>query len=217
MALNRTAALALSTSLCGALILGTAGTAAAATIAGGSIPSASAAAGHGVRHDLDALTKAARNLAVAPAAERTAARALVEARLADALAGTASAARADDPEPVAANTPLSLLDPVDDDTTDTDTAQTVDPEADTGTGTNTATTTVDTTTPPVIVDPGPAKPCPTVSAARTALKASVDALVKAVSTGDWDAARQAFGGVQQASAKLAATVWAKASAARPPK
>ncbi|CAM5517527.1 hypothetical protein GCM10010329_54270 [Streptomyces spiroverticillatus] len=210
MALNRTAALALSTSLCGALILGTAGTAVATTT--DSRPSASAAAQHGVQRDLDALTEATRTFAAAPAADRAAARALVEARLADALT--------DDPEPAAANTPLSLLTPVDDDVTDTGPAgqtttpvQTEDPNANAGVGTNTATTTVDTTPPPVIVDPGPVKPCPMVSAARTALKASVEALVKAVSTGNWDAARQAFGNVQQASAKLAAAVWAKASAA----
>ncbi len=194
MAPNRTAALALSTSLCGALILGTAGAAAATTATDGRLPAASAPVLQ-AQLDLDALTEAVIDLAFAPAADRTAARARFEAELADTLADTASAALAHDPEPTSARTPLSLLRPA-------------DPDA----GSTAASASEDTRTPPAAVDPGP-----TVTAARTTLEDGLKAFAKAVATGDWNAARKAMGTVQQASIGLAAKAWtAKASAVRSP-
>ncbi|GAA3491947.1 hypothetical protein [Streptomyces cremeus] len=193
MAPNRTAALALSTSLCGALILGTAGAAAATTATDGRLPAASAPVRQ-AEPDLDALTEAVIDLAFASAADRTAARTRFEAELADTLADTASAVLTHDPESTSAGARLSLLRPA-------------DPDA----GSTTAPAPEDTRTPSTAVDPGPS-----AAAAPTALEDGLKAFAKAVATGDWSAARQALGTVQHASIDLAAKVWSKTSAARSP-
>ncbi|MFJ6699100.1 hypothetical protein ACIQM4_23870 [Streptomyces sp. NPDC091272] len=173
MALHKAAALALSTSLCGALILGTAGAAVAAVDPGDHTPAVSAptAQQREAARDLDELLEDVRGLDELAEAARTMfddddaddvpagrhqARTQVEAKLAAALGRPAAAERDAAPKP--------------------------DPAAGRG--------------------QGAAEPKPDAGKARTELKAQLKNLVEALVTGDWKKTRQSLSSVTKLSGAL---------------
>ncbi|MCX5204064.1 hypothetical protein OG897_21750 [Streptomyces sp. NBC_00237] len=225
MALNRTAALALATSLCGALILGTAGAAVAAPAHEGRLPAASSPVvpmtpqQRAAQQDLTALTEAARGLVAGPVAERPSARPAVEAALATALASLTAATA--DPEPVPVpGTPVPTIvvspptAPVDPEPSTTGDSPGVTASGEDHASVNapiqgatepdptTPGTTTPGTTQPDTTQPDTTRPDSDVAAAKTALKVKFEALFDAVSARDWSKAKLTFDEAVKLSGEL---------------